>query len=322
MTKYLDTKAVIGHYDPQIGIGNIYKLLASWPTAVRTILFGWERTLEHPAQLCYAFDYTGKDLDTALKKSSFEAYRDLKLNKENAVVVDAGCGLGGTIQALGHAYPETKFIGISLSPGQVSIARERARRAGLTNASYIRGNYLHLPLGSGSIDGVIGKETFCYIADKDKARLFSELARVLKKGARISTFDAYLADRPLSSMNMASKHREIFRGWTLPDKISTADFVIKVAQKLGFRTAKDQIITERILGCSRAMAQRVKRFSFLRKLVPWLVKLRRHGLRLPLVRGIGLDDTRIIAFANTAELQYEMFACGDVQFREIVFEKF
>lgn len=313
---------LIEHYDPDIGVGNVYKLMADWPEVVKVVFFGWENTLTHPAQLHYAFDYTDGSLNDAMRTSNVEAYANLHLPRARpARVMDTGCGIGGTTFVLAQAYPQTQFVGVSLSPGQVAVATRRAANAKLTNVSYIVANYLKLPFPDASFDGVMGIETYIHIDDREKPRLFSELNRILKKNGRVATFDAYLADKPRSKMKLAPLHREIFRGWSLPDKISTASFFVSLAQKHGFTVRMNRVMTERILGCSKEAARRASWFMHIKPLIYLSIAMRRRGVRLPFFSQLGLDHPVIFAFARTALQQYDLFASGDGEYREIVLQK-
>lgn len=124
---------VLEHYNTRTGFGNIYRFWASWPNVIRAILFGWEGALDHPAQLHYALDFDGSNLDSAISRAAHEACAALELKNELAVVVDAGCGLGGASLVLARVHPSVQFIGYSISPEQVEIAKRRARNARVHN---------------------------------------------------------------------------------------------------------------------------------------------------------------------------------------------
>lgn len=312
-------KAILGHYDTEVGLGNVYKFLADWPQALKAVLFGWEYALNHPAELHYALDFDGKHLNTALKRTTEEIFQELGLEK--GTVLDAGCGLGGATFSLAKKYPHVLFIGVSLSSGQIDVARKRAIRAGIKNVRYYSANYLQLPLLSKSVDGVYAIETFCHVEDANKPRLMKELHRVLKAKGRVAIYDAYLTDRPKSRMVMAAQHAEIFRDWSLPEKISTAHLVTSVAQKQGFLVLTNTQMTNRMLNCSKWASSFVKLFRTFTFLIQAFIQMRKRGIRIPIIRHTGLDDPRIFAYAKTGELQYDMFRTGDVEYRGIVLEK-
>lgn len=319
MTAYSDKKAILAHYDTETGIGNVYKLLADWPNVIKAILLGWERALNHPAVLRYGFDYTGRNFEVSLRKPVYELFS--LLSPRTRRVLDAGCGVGGATFLLAQKFPGTEFIGVSLSPGQIATAQKRAEKKDLTNVRYIVANYLHLPFPDDYFDGIMASETFCHVEDEDKGPLFKELYRVLKKQGKVAIFDAYLADRPVSQMYMPKLHAKVFRGWMLPDKLSTASFFLKEAQKKGFRVVVNDDVTSRVMGCSEEVVRRYNRLAFLIPVIKMASWMRKKGIRLPIISQMGFDQSQVLDFGETARLQYDMFKYRDCEYRKIVFEK-
>ncbi len=319
MTKFSDSKAIIDHYDTEIGLGNLYKLNTDWLTGIKTILLGWEKVPEHPGGVHYAYDFTGKNANESLRKPFLESFSNLKIKKGN--VLDCGCGVGGASYVLATLNKNVKFFGVSLSSGQINAAIKRAARAGIKNVEYQVGDYLSLSFPSGFFDGVIGIETFCHVEERNKSKLFKELKRVLKRGCNLAIFDAYLANKSQKQMQMPKQHAKVFRGWSLPDKISTVEFFLSSAKVEGFEVIKAKNIVERILPWSKEVRDRV---LFARPIVPLvskIIELRRTGIKIPLVSHFGLDNPNVLKFAYTAEFQYDMFAKGDVEYWEIVLKR-
>lgn len=316
--KFSDTKIITSHFDPEVGVGNAYKFWADWPQVFKAVLFGWDSTLDHPAQFHYALDFNGK-LNEAINSSTFAAFANFGIKK--GTILDAGCGIGGVSLSLAKANPGIKFIGVTLSKGQITTAQNRAHNAKQDNINLMLANYLNLPFGKNTFNGILGIETFCHVPDKNKPQLIKELYRVLQKGYKVAIFDAFLSDRPEKEMKMAHLHKRIFNGWALPDRISTLKYFIKCAQMQGFRVVKNEIITHRILAASAEIVKRVKLLRMLTPLALLFIQLRTWGIKLPIISKSGLDMPDIFLFADTADLQYEMFVCGDVEYREIVLQK-
>ncbi len=316
---FSDTKSIIHHYDPEVGIGNAYKFWADWPQAIKAILFGWERTLDHPAQFHYALDFDGTHLNDAINRTTFTMFGELGIKEGH--ILDAGCGIGGASLLLAGKYPKVRFTSVTLSEGQIEMARRRALKNGVSNVDYLVANYLKLPFSNKEFDGILGIETFCYVPDDKKLELLKGMHRVLKPKGRLAVFDAYIADKPDNEMYMSKLHTKVFRGWNLPDPISTEFNFLKCAGKAGFKIIKNKDVTERILECSAEIVPRVK---FLRRFTPLaniLIYLKKRNVGIPILSNIGLDDKAIFHFADTAELQYDMFKSGDTEFRIIVLEK-
>jgi SAM-dependent methyltransferase len=53
--------------------------------------------------------------------------------KRGASVADVGCGLGTSTILMAEAYPKSTFIGFDYHPGSIEMAREAAKKAGVTD---------------------------------------------------------------------------------------------------------------------------------------------------------------------------------------------
>ena len=51
-------------------------------------------------------------------------------------VADVGCGHGASTILMAKAYPKSTFVGIDYHPESITMARQRAKEAGVTNASF------------------------------------------------------------------------------------------------------------------------------------------------------------------------------------------
>jgi SAM-dependent methyltransferase len=92
-------------------------------------------------------------------------------------VLDAGCGTGNFTLAL--ARQGASLMGMDRSAAMLAVARGKARNLGL-DIRWVQGNFLHLPLGSGSVDGVVSILALEFVPDREAA--FQELTRVLRPG--------------------------------------------------------------------------------------------------------------------------------------------
>jgi len=62
-----------------------------------------------------------------------------------ATVIDVGCGAGVTATTIAAAYPASTVIGYDPSASALSLARERAAEAGLSNVSFVEGVAEQMP---------------------------------------------------------------------------------------------------------------------------------------------------------------------------------
>jgi SAM-dependent methyltransferase len=95
-------------------------------------------------------------------------------------VLDVGCGTGGPAIAIA-AYAGVHVTGIDLVPGHVDRAREGAAEQGFgARTEFVEGDATELPFADASFDHVYAIESAYHAGDK--ARFYSECARVLRPG--------------------------------------------------------------------------------------------------------------------------------------------
>ena len=119
--------------------------------------------------------------ETALSRLGF-GY--LGKSRPGAVLLDAGCGRGGSSLLLAAKYPGLAIRGVTVSSYQASAARAAARARGLSGrVKFSRASMLELPFGDNSFDLVWACESTEHVPDLRD--FFSEMARAARDGARL-----------------------------------------------------------------------------------------------------------------------------------------
>jgi len=117
--------------------------------------------------------------------------------KAGDVVLDVGCGAGADLlPAARRALPGGRAIGVDMTPEMLERARRNAAAAGLANVELRLGDAENLPIADSSVDLVISN---CVInLAPNKAKVYAEIHRVLRRGGRLSVSDIVSRGMPPS----------------------------------------------------------------------------------------------------------------------------
>ena len=109
--------------------------------------------------------------------------------QDGEVVVDVGCGLGGTLLA---ASKRGRFIlhGVNLDARQLEVAR------GVVDATWHQACATALPFADASVDVLLSVEAAFHFPSR--ARFVEEVRRVLRPGGRFVATDLVTVDPPAS----------------------------------------------------------------------------------------------------------------------------
>jgi SAM-dependent methyltransferase len=160
-------------------------------------------------------------------------------------VLDVGCGIGGPARYLAETNG-CRVTGIDLSAEYVAVANALTRRCGLANrAAFVQGSALALPFAEGAFDGA----TMIHVGMNvpDKTRLFAEVRRVLKPGARFGVYDVmrrsnaalpypmpWAQSEATSFVADAADYRRLLAGagFAVEREVDRSAFVLEIAQRM------------------------------------------------------------------------------------------
>jgi ubiquinone/menaquinone biosynthesis C-methylase UbiE len=102
------------------------------------------------------------------------------------VVVDVGCGWGGSLRKLNERFKPQRLLGFDIAPRMVEAATREAARLNTTSgnaAEVVRASSAALPLPDASVDLLFCHQTFHHLVYQDRA--IAEFFRVLRPGGKL-----------------------------------------------------------------------------------------------------------------------------------------
>lgn len=107
-------------------------------------------------------------------------------------VLDIGCGVGGPALTIA-AHSGAHITGVSITPRQIEIARQRAAERGLEKLTQFEvADAMALPFADGSFDAAYVFDASCHMPDK--AAFCRETARILRPGGTFLGLDWFKKD--------------------------------------------------------------------------------------------------------------------------------
>ena len=105
-------------------------------------------------------------------------------------ILDAGCGVGGTSIYLAKKYPNINFIGLTIVPEQVKLAKKFAKENRVSsNTEFVLGDFIETGFSNASFDGIFALQSMEYA--KDKNDFIQEMYRILKPDGHLAIIGGF-----------------------------------------------------------------------------------------------------------------------------------
>ena len=176
------------------------------------------------------------DREAMLEQMNVEIAERLRLDPNGkSLLIDLGCGVGSVTRSVARYYSNSIIKGVTIVPSQIKIASDlNAEQKFADRIEMLQGNYVALPLGRRSADGVWAVESACYAKGADKDDLIREMARVLKTGGRFVVADCFIKC-PERDLNRVVRrcYRTVCDCWALAE-MPAIDRFVAALQRHGF----------------------------------------------------------------------------------------
>ena len=144
-------------------------------------------------------------------------------------VVDLGCGVGGSACYLASRL-EARITGVTLSPVQARLARQRIEAAGLAGrVTCIEADYANLPPEVAAADLAYAIESFVHAPDAE--RFLSQCKTIVRPGGMLVLCDDFA--RPTTDDGAERAVGRFRRGWHV-NALLQADALQAMARDAGF----------------------------------------------------------------------------------------
>lgn len=156
------------------------------------------------------------------------------------IVLDAGCGIGGSSIYLAKHYG-CRAIGLNITPWQVKKARELARKNKVEDSTEFRlESFAESKLEDGSVTVFWGHEAIVHA--EDKQAVLKEAYRLLKPGGRLIIVEYMLKEEKFTSEEQ-TLIRRLLDGWSMPNLLRKSEYA-SFAKKAGFENIQFENWTE------------------------------------------------------------------------------
>jgi len=167
-----------------------------------------------------------------------------KKNNRVKQILDAGCGIGGTVIHLAKKYPKINFTGINIVPEHIEIAKNLAKENHVEkNTNFLLRDFMKTNFSTNSFDAIYLVESTSY--SQSKQNLMREMYRILKPGGQIIILDGFRTNVTYGQFFNDNIFLLYCKGWGIPNVITLIELENSL-KKIGFNKIVIKDITKNV----------------------------------------------------------------------------
>jgi len=168
---------------------------------------------------------------------------DLQENKSE-IILDAGCGVGGTSIYLGEKYPNVQFIGLTISQGQVEMGKKFIKEKKITNVKIIQEDYNKTKFPNNYFNSVFAIESTGYSDNIEE--FINEMKRILKPDGKLVVLDGFRTEMQINPFLQKIYEKFLFgRGYQKLD-LPRLKTYLTLLEKKGFKDIHHKDISKHV----------------------------------------------------------------------------
>jgi len=192
--------------------------------------FGWGSSFH------FAPRHKWENLEASIQRHELWLANRLGL-KPDMKVMDIGCGVGGPLRNIAR-FSQAKVVGLNNNEYQISRAKRIAADCRLgALATFIKGDFMNIPVEPESFDAAYAIEATCHAPDR--VGVYSQIFKILKPGGYFGSYEWVMTDTydPSNPEHVAPK-KGIERGNGLPD-LEPISKILDALKEAGFEIVEN-----------------------------------------------------------------------------------
>ncbi len=210
----------------------------------RFLIFGGGRTAHAIHRQLWGPGVENREAAAGYINQLLEAALEELGGAESPLLIDLGCGVGGTLLHLARAFPRASLHGVTISRRQVEIGAAALKRAGVSQRVRLHcADFESLDLGL-ETDAIVAVESFTHSRAADD--FFRTASRHLKPGGTLIIVDDLIRSGEAEPSAAEQRLIDAFRlGWRVPSLCRASDCVDYAARR-SFELVETRNLTDLI----------------------------------------------------------------------------